>query len=111
MLELEVQAVTDVEEGIVGFRVNKEGAGMIAAWRHDDGPYVPAMAAGSSAVVRATAHLNLTQGGYSVDVAVVPRSWDRILLTHHGVAHFGVAARPGSAGVADLTPSLQVEQA
>ena len=110
VFEVTVEAVRDVEPGIIGFRVNKDGAGMVAAWRHDDGPHVPAMRAGERAVLRAGTHLNLTSGGYSVDVAVVPRSWDRLMLTAHGVASFGMAARPGSAGTADLVPTLDVER-
>jgi ABC-type polysaccharide/polyol phosphate transport system ATPase subunit len=109
VLEVVVQAVRDVEEGIIGFRVHKEGAGMVAAWRHDDGPYVPALKAGQTAVVRSSVRLNLTQGGYVVDVAVAPRQWDRLVLTQHSAGHFGMAARPGSAGIADLTPTLQVD--
>ena len=111
VIEVEVEAMKDVAEGIIGFRVNKEGAGMVAAWRHDDGPFVPAMQVGERAVVRAVTNLNLTQGGYSVDVAIVPKEWDRLMLTHHAAGHFGMAARPGSAGIADLTPTLEVERA
>ena len=33
------------------------------------------------------------------------------VLTAHGVASFGLAARPGSAGTADLVPTLDVERA
>ncbi len=111
VIEVTVEAVKDVAEGIIGFRVVKEGAGMVAAWRHDDGPYVPAMRAGERAVVRSRVRMNLTQGGYTLDVAVVPREWDRLMLTQHAAAHFGVADRPGSAGIADLTPSLEVDRA
>ena len=109
--ELVVEAASDVEEAMIGFRVHKEGAGMVAGWRHEDGPFIGPLRAGERAVVRADVHLNLTQGGYSVDVAMAPRNWDRILMTQHAVAHIGMAARPGSVGVVDLVPTLDVAQA
>ncbi|MCW2498615.1 MAG: transporter ATP-binding protein [Frankiales bacterium] len=107
-VELVVEATSPTPAGIFGMRISKEGAGLVAGWRADDGPHVPALAPGERARVRATFDLNVGEGRYHLDVAVVPRDWSRIMLARNSAAQLAVAGRDGANGLVDIAPTLEV---
>lgn len=107
-VEVVVEATTDTPEGLFGMRLSKEGAGLVAGWRADEGPRVPALSAGERATVRATFSLNVGEGRYHLDVGVVPLDWSRLLLSRNSAAQLAVAARPGANGLVDLAPRLEL---
>ena len=111
IVELTLRATAPTPEGIVGFRVMKEGAGMVANWRVEDGPFVPALATGDVVTARLGIQLNLAEGGYTMDVAVARRDWTALMANRNDAARFGIGVRKGAAGIADLAPRLDVRRA
>jgi ABC-type polysaccharide/polyol phosphate transport system ATPase subunit len=107
-LEIDLTATTDTPEGLVGIRIVKEGTGLVAGWRADDGPYVPPLRAGEQVTLVFGLDLNLAEGGYSVEAAIARRDWSALMEHRHRVAHLGIASRPGTAGVTDVAPSLTI---
>lgn len=108
-LTLDVRAAKDVPEGLVGMRLSREGAGMVAGWMATDGPFVPALRSGQTARVVVDFALNVAEGGYQLEVGVARRDWTAIQCKRERAYRFGVANRPGGSGVADLSPSLSVD--
>ena len=108
VVELHLRATSTTPEGIVGFRVMKEGAGMVANWRVEDGPFLPAMDEGDTVVARLGIQLNLAEGAYVLDVAVARKDWTALMASRNGAARFGIGVRKGGAGIADLAPRLEI---
>jgi ABC-type polysaccharide/polyol phosphate transport system ATPase subunit len=108
---LHLRATTDVPPGaIVGVRLSKEGAGIIAHWNAGGGgPVLPAMSAGEERDVRLDVDLNLGEGHYSAEVAIARHDWSAILCSSGAPLGFGVAAHPGSSGLVHLRPHLEHE--
>jgi ABC-type polysaccharide/polyol phosphate transport system ATPase subunit len=109
-ISLVVEATKDTPKALFGMRLSKEGAGLVAGWRADDGPYVPALKAGERAEVRATIRLNVGEGRYHLDVAAAPLDWSRIMLSRNSAAQLGVAARDGANGLVDIAPQLSMHR-
>ena len=107
-ITLHLRALGDTPEGVVGLRFVKDGAGMVARWVAEDGPFVPAMRAGDTTEVTTTVSLNFAEGGYLLDVAIGPRDLSELTLSADGVYRFGVANRPGGTGIVDLSPQMVV---
>ena len=107
-VRMTVTAEADITESVVGFRVIKEGAGLVAGWHESGTAAVPALAAGSTVVVECAFSLNLTTGGYLLDVAIARPDFSAILAARNGAHRFGIGARPGAAGMADLDPSVRI---
>ncbi|HET7530032.1 MAG TPA: ABC transporter ATP-binding protein [Mycobacteriales bacterium] len=105
---LVVRAARDVPEGLVGMRLSREGAGMVAGWMATDGPFVPALHAGETARIVVDFALNVAEGGYQLELGVARRDWTAIQCKRERAYRFGVANRPGGSGVADLAPVLTV---
>jgi len=103
-----VRAAVDIPETIVGLRMAREGAGVIGGWMSNDGPCLPAMAAGEEHVAVLEFSLNVAEGGYLIDFGFARRDWKSILCMRDRVYRFGVAARPGGSGIVDLAPSFHV---
>jgi ABC-type polysaccharide/polyol phosphate transport system ATPase subunit len=108
-ITMDVEAKADVQESIVGFRMSREGAGVVAGWMAGDGPYCPALRAGERHRVVLDLALNVVEGGYHLDIAFARRDWRSLLCARDRVYRFGVAPRPGATGLADLDPSLTVD--
>jgi ABC-type polysaccharide/polyol phosphate transport system ATPase subunit len=104
-----VRAARDVPEGLVGMRLSREGAGMVAGWMATDGPFVPALRAGGTARVAVDFALNVAEGAYQLEIGVARRDWTAIQCKRERAYRFGVANRPGGSGVADLSPVLSVD--
>ena len=111
IIRLHVTATSDVGGGVTGYRLIKEGAGVVAAWHEAGGSDLPALRAGESAVVELSLSLNVTGGGYLLDVAIARLDWTAMLLAQNAVHRFGVAHRKGSNGIVDLSPSVRVRKA
>jgi hypothetical protein len=107
-VHLHLTAAADIAGGLVGFRLQKEGAGLVAGWHETDDPSVPAMAAGESLTVVCEFDLNVTEGGYLLDVAVARPDWSAIQMARNGAHRFGVAGRRGTAGIADIAPAVRI---
>ena len=108
-ISMDLEAKADVPETIVGFRMSREGAGVVAGWMAQDGPYCPAMQAGERRRVVLELALHVAEGGYHLDLAFARRDWRSLLCARDRVYRFGVAPRPGATGLADLAPSLSVD--
>ena len=107
-IRLHLTATSDIDGGLVGFRLQKEGAGLVAGWHESDEPSVPALAAGESVTVLCELDLNVTEGGYLLDVAVARPDWSAMQVACNSAHRFGVAGRRGAAGIVDLAPSVRV---
>jgi len=104
---LTLRAVTDVGEGGIGFRLNKDGVGMIARWvAGGDAAVIPPLRAGQQAEVELEMSLNVGEGGYTLDVATGPPDMRHFTLVANGVLRFGVDARAGAIGAVDVAPEL-----
>jgi ABC-type polysaccharide/polyol phosphate transport system ATPase subunit len=107
-ITLHLRAVHDTDEGLVGYRFVKDGAGMVARWIAEEGPFVPPMREGETTEVTTTVSLNFAEGGYLLDVAIGPRDHSELNLSADGVYRFGVANRPGGTGIVDVSPAMAV---
>lgn len=105
-LVLRLRAHSDVPESALGLRLVKEGAGVIGSFLGTDGPYVTALRAGETAVVRIDVDLNVGEGSYLVDVGMGLKDVSRVWFDEKAVARFGVAARPGASGIVDFSPVI-----
>jgi ABC-type polysaccharide/polyol phosphate transport system ATPase subunit len=110
-VRMHLTATAPVAGGLVGFRLQKEGAGLVAGWHETDVPSVPPLDAGESVVVSCAFDLNVTEGGYLLDLAIARPDWSAMQVARNGAHRFGVAARRGSAGIADLAPTVDVDRA
>jgi ABC-type polysaccharide/polyol phosphate transport system ATPase subunit len=106
---LRLKANDNVTEGaIVGVRLNKEGAGMVAHWNASaTGPLLPAMSPGDERIVRLDVDLNLGEGRYNAEIAVARHDWSAILCANTAPLTFGVATHAGSKGLVHLRPHLE----
>jgi hypothetical protein len=109
-VRMRLRAAADTPPGIVGYRLMRDGAGMVARWQAEDGPMIPALTAGESVDVLADLQLNLAEGGYLLDIAVAREDWTSLMVSEVGVARIGVGLRKGGAGIVDLDPRLVVER-
>jgi ABC-type polysaccharide/polyol phosphate transport system ATPase subunit len=108
VVEVRLRATSPTPEGVFGFRVMKEGAGMVANWRVEDGPFVPALDTGEAVTVQLGVHLNLAEGAYVMDIAVARRDWTALMAGSNGDIRFGIGVRKGGAGIADLAPRFGI---
>jgi lipopolysaccharide transport system ATP-binding protein len=107
-LALRVTAMSDVAAGgLAGFRIAKEGAGVVARWHATDAG-LPAVPEGESLDITLDMDLNLGEGRYTVEVAVARGDWGAVMVQSHRPVPFAVAGRPGAAGLADVAPRLNV---
>jgi ABC-type polysaccharide/polyol phosphate transport system ATPase subunit len=104
----DVRAHADTPEGLIGFRITKPGIGIVATWRGEGGPFVPALRAGESATVELELELNLAEGAYSLMLGVARTDWSSVMVRLDPAATLGIALRPGATGIADLSPTLSV---
>jgi ABC-2 type transport system ATP-binding protein len=107
-LTIEIRAERDICEGIVGIRLSREGAGVVGGWMASDGPFSPALRSGECARINLDFALNVTEGAYHLDLAIARRDWTALQCAQDRAYRFGVAPRPGSTGIVDLTPVLGV---
>lgn len=92
--------------GLVGFRVAKEGAGVVARWHAtDDG--LPPMHEGEVVEVSLDIDLNVGEGRYTLECAVARGDWSVVMVNHRPVP-FAVAPRPGGSGLVDVAPRLRI---
>ena len=108
-LRLELEAEADVPESLFGFRIEREGAGVVAHWSAGEKDLLPAMSAGERLRLDLGLSLNLSEGGYWFTFGVVSRDWRRLLLAERNAIRLGVAPREGGGGIADVDPELTVE--
>jgi ABC-type polysaccharide/polyol phosphate transport system ATPase subunit len=106
---MRILAKADLHEGaIIGIRINKEGAGVVAQWNTTgDGPLLPAMSAGDERDIRLHVDLNLGEGRYNAEVAIARHDWSAIVVRSTPPLTFGIAARQGHSGMIYLGPSLE----
>jgi ABC-2 type transport system ATP-binding protein len=102
-----VRATQDLPAGVAGFRVSKEGSGLVAGW-HGEAGSVPALSSGEELELGFELTLALTEGGYLLDVAVASSDRSEIFLNASGVTRFAVEARPNAAGLVDVDPRFNV---
>jgi ABC-type polysaccharide/polyol phosphate transport system ATPase subunit len=104
-IELTLQARCDVPESVVGLRVHKEGAGLIATYLGFEAARIPAMRAGEQRTIEVQLNLNVAEGTYPVDVAIGTPDVT-VVYVDQEVARLAVAARPGGGGLVDVAPQV-----
>ena len=107
-VEVRVRATVDTPEAVAGWRFVKDGAGMVARYAAQDGPYVPPLRAGETATLALDCTLAFAGGGYLLDLAVGPPDYRSFLLSENNLYRFGIADRKGGDGIADVDPSFEV---
>lgn len=95
--------------GLVGFRIAKEGAGVVSRWHATDGG-LPAMEPGEELQVALDLDLNLGEGRYTVEVAVARGDWSVVMAHSPRPLPFAVSPRAGASGLADVAPRLEVRR-
>ena len=108
-LRLTFAADADTPEGSLGLLLQKDGGGLVGAWQALDGPYLPPLAAGREATVELSFALNVSEGGYSIDIGVTKPDFSAALLYDTAIATLAVGSRRGARGLVDLSPSLTVD--
>ena len=109
-MEVNVRAARDAPKGIFGFRILKDGVGVVAHWRGDEHVLTP-MTAGERRVLRVDVDLNLADGGYVLGVAVARDDWTTLLAHRPDALRFGVGVRAGAGGIADVAPRPRFDEA
>jgi ABC-type polysaccharide/polyol phosphate transport system ATPase subunit len=107
-LALRLRATKDIGQGLVGIRLSREGAGLVAAWMALEGPYTPALAAGETTDFNVEFDLNVAEGAYHLDLAVGRRDMTAMQYSQQRLYRFGVANRAGGSGLVDIAPALDV---
>jgi ABC-type polysaccharide/polyol phosphate transport system ATPase subunit len=108
-LALRLTAPQQVATGALpGFRIAKEGAGVVARWHATQG--LPGLAAGENLAVDLDVDLNLCEGRYTVEVAVARADWSAVMAQTKVPLSFAVGPRPGASGLADVSPRLEVRR-
>lgn len=108
-LTMEVRAERDIDEGIIGFRLSREGVGVVGGWMASEGPFSPGLRAGECARISLDFALNVTEGAYHLDIAIARRDWTALQCAQDRAYRFGVAPRSGGTGIVDLGPALAVD--
>ncbi len=103
-----LRAESDTREGVVGWRIVKDGAGMVARWVAQDGPFVPALKADETVTLSFDMTLAFAGGGYLLDLAIGPADYRTFMLSENNVYRFGIADRPGGQGITDIDPTFRV---
>jgi ABC-type polysaccharide/polyol phosphate transport system ATPase subunit len=109
-VRMRLRATAATPPGVIGYRIIRDGAGMVARYQAEDGPMIPALAAGESVEVVAELALHLAEGGYLLDVAVAREDWTAIMVAQTSAARLGVGLRKGGAGIVDLDPVVAIER-
>jgi ABC-type polysaccharide/polyol phosphate transport system ATPase subunit len=108
-LEVRVRAVEEAPKGILGFRVLKDGVGVVAHWRGDH-DVLPPLSRGEVRLLRVDLDVNLAEGGYVMAVAIARHDWTTLLAHLPDALRFGVGTRPGAGGIADLSPRPRFDE-
>lgn len=92
---------------LLGFRLNREGSGMIAAWHQQPGDEVavPALKEGQSHEVVLELDLNVVPGSYDLEVALGSPDFKVSYAHVYDAAHLAVGG-PRAAGLVDLNPTV-----
>ncbi|MDQ1687713.1 MAG: hypothetical protein QOK42_688 [Frankiaceae bacterium] len=106
-VELRLRARNAVPESVVGLRLHKEGAGLIATFLGFDSGRVPAMAAGEERIIEVQLRLNVAEGTYPLDVAIGSADVTAVWVDQE-VARLPVAARHGGGGLVDIAPRVVI---
>jgi hypothetical protein len=96
-----------VPESVIGMRMHKEGAGLIATYLGFEAARVPAMRAGEEQTIEIQLRLNVAEGTYPLDVAIGAADVTAVWVDQE-VARLPVAARPGGGGLVDIAPRIVV---
>jgi ABC-2 type transport system ATP-binding protein len=107
VIVLRIKARREAGPAIVGFRLNREGTGLVAAWHQQptEKAAVPALAAGQEHTVRLALDLNVVPGTYDLEVAVGSADFTLSYAHVYEAAHFAVEG-PRSVGVVDVNPRV-----
>ncbi len=89
--------------------MHTEQGDVVAAWRADDGPVIPALAPGAMAELRLDVSLPLTSGSYTMEFAALSTDSTEVLCRVPRLACFSMAKRPSVFGVVDLDVDARVE--
>ena len=110
LVVLTVTARRDAGPAIVGFRLNREGSGLVAAWHQatTDMPAVPALREGETATAELALDLNVVPGTYDLEVALGSPDFGTSYAHVYEAAHLPVGGRR-AAGVVDLNPVVGSE--
>jgi len=102
---INVHARREAGPAVVGFRVRKEGTGLVSAWHQTaDEIALPALAQGEHAQVTLELDLNVVAGSYTLELALGSPDMRVSYADVHDVATFAVAGSRRASGVADLRP-------
>ena len=105
---LRLHATRDVEGSIVGVRLSREGAGLVAAWHQEAGTAsVPAMATGEHVDLELGLDLNVTPGAYLLEIAIGSPDFREMHAHLMEAYRFGVGGRRGP-GIVDVNPTVHL---
>lgn len=103
---LRVTARRDAGPAIVGFRLNRDGLGLVAAWHQQPGEQaIPRMKEGEVREVRLALDLNVVTGSYDLEVALGSSDMTTSYAHLYNAYRFAVGG-PKTPGVVDLNPTL-----
>lgn len=107
VIGLSITARRDAGPALVGFRLNKEGSGLVAAWHQQPGDAVavPALRAGETCSTSVELDLNVVPGSYDLEVALGSPDFKVSYAHLYGAARFAVGG-PRAAGLVDLNPRV-----
>lgn len=108
VVHVRIRALADTPQAAVGVSVTKEGAGLVAKYLAEDGPFIPPLAAGAEWEIEMRLRLAFTEGGYLFEMAVGDPQTRRQLLPLSLLHRFGLSSRVGASGLVDLDPEISL---
>jgi ABC-type polysaccharide/polyol phosphate transport system ATPase subunit len=105
---LRLRATRDVGGSIVGVRLSREGAGLVAAWHEDAGTgTIPALTAGQQVDVELGLDLNVAPGAYLLEIAIGSPDFREMHAHLMEACRFAVGGRRGP-GIVDVNPTVRL---
>jgi ABC-type polysaccharide/polyol phosphate transport system ATPase subunit len=106
VVRVTARALRDAGPAIIGFRLNREGSGLVAAWHQGAADQaLPAMKEGDVRTVLLELDLNVVPGNYDLEIALATNDFKVSYAHVYDAAQFAVGG-PKSAGLVDLNPTV-----
>ncbi len=106
VVELTVTAKQDAGPSLVGFRLNREGSGLVAAWHQEpESQALAAMKKGDVRKVELRIDLNVVPGSYDLEIALAAPDFTTTYAHVFEAAHLAVGGSRAT-GIVDLNPRV-----
>jgi ABC-type polysaccharide/polyol phosphate transport system ATPase subunit len=100
-------AQSDTPACLLGVRLVGQGGTLLCRWSPEDAARLEPLDAGEMREMELELSLNVLEGSYDLEVAVVAHDWTTVVVGMTRLHRFGVGARKGAVGTVDISPALR----